>query len=113
MDPYLEGQVSNLPLERWGLINPSTHKFRCMACVYSGYHAVRRKFKTGGINIASDQRILTGPQMATAWRVFAETFIVEARELAVSVRQFSLPSFLALIQGDVQICIAPMQQSST
>jgi hypothetical protein len=38
--------VSEMPLIRWGLIDPCTRNLNAIACVFSGYHAVRRHFKT-------------------------------------------------------------------
>ena len=37
--------VSEFPLQRWGLVEPCVDKFKSIACVFSGYHAVRREFK--------------------------------------------------------------------
>jgi len=98
IDPLFEGGVSEFPLERWGLIEPSNFKFRSMACVYAGYHAVRREFKDRGTHFEHSQNILTGHQLALSWRVFAEAFCVNARELSINTRKFSLPDFLAFLQ---------------
>jgi hypothetical protein len=38
---------------------------------------------------------MTHEQVRCAWRVFASTFCVEASEMSVSARHFSLPEFLS------------------
>ena len=69
-------------------------------CAFSGYHAVRREFRKLVEELADNQSELTGPQLRTSWSVFASTFSVEARELAVECRHFSLPSFLSYLHPD-------------
>ena len=45
-----------------------------------------------------NQEVLTGLQTRKAWSVFAEAFMVEARETSTQCRRFSLPSFLEFMQ---------------
>ena len=42
---FLIGEVSSDPLIRWGLVSPNQQCIQQIACVFSGYHAVRRHFK--------------------------------------------------------------------
>ena len=80
VDPSFEGGVSEFPLERWGLIDPSNFKFRCMACVYAGYHAARREFKDRNTYFDHSLSAFTGQQLATSWRVSADACFVDAPE---------------------------------
>ena len=103
IDPRLDGDVSDFPLVRWGLIGPSTFKFRCIACVFSGYHAIRREFQDINTFFEYNQKVFTGQQLNLAWRVFADAFFVDARELAINTRKFSLPAFITFLDhGSVQ-----------
>ena len=85
-------RVSADPLERWALINPCSESFLQIACVFSGYHAARRKFEGCGVDFHENK--LCSASLRAAWTVFADTFSVEARELGVSTLKFSVPSFV-------------------
>ena len=89
---FLTPGVSADPLERWALINPCSESFLQIACVFSGYHAVRRNFKGAGVDFHENK--LCSASLRAAWTVFADTFSVEARELGVSTLKFSVPSFV-------------------
>ena len=92
---FLAGSVSADPLKRWGLIAPEPNDFLQIACVFSGYHAIRREFKRTSEFFYNDQTSLTGPQIRVAWTVFASAFRVEACEVRIPCRHFSVASFLA------------------
>ena len=94
---FLAGGASADPLARWGLIQPNSNKFNLIACTFSGYHAVRRNFRLRKEFFTFDQEILNGQQIRSAWSVFADSFFVEARELGVQCRRFSLPSFFGYL----------------
>ena len=94
---FLTDGVSENPLTRWGLLYPSEINFAVIACVFSGYHAIRNDLRSNPAFIAHKLRILPNPIIRTNWSVFAQSFKVEARELGVTYRQFSLPSFLNFI----------------
>ena len=94
---FLAVSVSEDPLVRWGLIDPNPSIFKHIACIFSGYHAVRRALRSQFFS--HNQNILTGPQLRVAWSVFADTFFVEARELASPCRKFSLTSFLSFLSN--------------
>ena len=97
--------VSEMPLIRWGLINPCTHNLNAIACVFSGYHAVRRHFKTINQFFEHEQHELSSAQLCCARGVFAETFKVEAGELGMYTPKFSLQSFLNFMHvHDSGIC---------
>ena len=95
---FLAGNVSADPLKRWGLIAPGLNDFLRIACVFSGYHAVRREFKRTYEVFNTNQTSLTGPQIRVAWTVFASAFHVEACEVCVPCRHFSVASFLSCLQ---------------
>ena len=68
--------------------------------VFSGYHAVRRHFKTINQFCEFNRHELSSAQLCCARGVFADAFMVEARELYIYVCKFSLPSFLAFISAN-------------
>ena len=86
--------TSNDPLSRWGLSYPSKFKCNIIACIFSAYHAVRNDLKASAVVIPPNHDVLSAPLLRRNWSVFAESFKVEARELAVQHRRFSLPEFL-------------------
>ena len=96
---FLAGDVSSDPLERWGLIRPESHVFLQIACVLSGYHAIRREFKRKSELFVNNQNALTGPQLRVAWTVFADAFRAEAREVKLTCRPFSVASFLSCLNN--------------
>ena len=96
---FLVGSVSNVPLIRWGLINPTSGSLLQVACIFTGYHAVRRKFKDARDNFENNMTIISGSQLRTSWTVFADAFQVDAREVSVNCRSFSVPSFLEFLHA--------------
>ena len=99
----LAGSTSDDPLVRWGLIRPNSSAFNYIACTFSGYHAIRNVFRSQNMFFNDNQNILTGPQLRVAWNVFADTFFVEARELASPCRKFSFASFLRYLSENATI----------
>jgi hypothetical protein len=97
---FLADNVSSDPLVRWGLIRPEPDEFLPIVCVFSGYHAIRREFKRKSDFFINNQSVLTGPQIRVAWTVFAEAFFVEAREVTLNCRRFSVPSFLSFLNHE-------------
>ena len=91
---FLTPGVSNDPLIRWGLSQPSKEIYLQLACVFSGYHAVRRELKKCIQLFNENSTFVDGTTINKSWTVFAEAFKVEARELGVAVHLFSVPSFL-------------------
>jgi len=102
---FLCGYVHSDPLIRWGLVMPCTDGMLQIACVFHGYHAIRRHFKQKGEVFMHDQEILAGPQLRAAWTVFADAFCVEASEFSVNFRKFSVPSFLEYLNGALPSCL--------
>ena len=100
---FLAGSASEDPLVRWGLICPTAAIFNYIACTFSGYHAIRREFRSRNQFFNDNQNILTGPQLRVAWNVFADTFFVEARELASPCRKFSFASLLSYLSENAKI----------
>ena len=96
---FTDADVSEMPLIRWGLIDPCTRNLNAISCVFSGYHAVRRHFKTTNQFFEFNQTELSSAQLCCARGVFADAFIVEARELRIFTRKFLLHSFLEFISA--------------
>ena len=95
---FLAGEISSNPLIRWGLVHPNYEVYLQIACVFSGYHAVRRKFKDSH-EILHNNTCISGSQMRISWTVFADTFIVNAREVSLNCRCFSVPSFFEYLNS--------------
>jgi len=58
--PFVCGGISEYPLERCGLVEPSNFKFCCMACCNAG-HAVRREFGDRGTHCEHPQPVQRVP----------------------------------------------------
>ena len=82
------------PLIRWGIIHPCTSSFKQVACVHAGYHAVRRYCKECLPQTCFIKTQLDGPTLRSSWACFADAFTVEASELGLITRKFSLTVFL-------------------
>ena len=91
---YLCPSTSEDPLIRWGLRNCSSETYKQIACMYSGYHAVRRHFKNSGVSFIHNMMNIDGASLRTSWTVFVEAFCAEARELNVHTVKFSVATFL-------------------
>ena len=96
---YLAHSVSSDPLIRWGLMHPNYKSLLQVACVFSGYHAVRRKFKDTHEFFHNNMTNISGSQVRISWTVFADAFQVDAREVSVYCRSFSVPSFLEYLDA--------------
>ena len=108
---FLAGDISSDPLVRWGLIEPEPNDLLQIACVFSGYHAIRREFKRKSEMFVNNVNSLTGAQLRVAWTVCADAFSAEAREVKLTCRPFSVASFLSClynsefvaVQGDAML----------
>ena len=89
---FLSPGVDADPLVRRAFINPCKESFLQIACVHSGYRAIRRQFKGFGIDI--EYTHLSSASMRCAWTVFADAYTAEARELGACTLKFSGPSCL-------------------
>ncbi len=94
---YLISHTSADPLERLGLVSPSTEGFKVVCCILVGYHAAHHLALGGRIGPISCE-LISGCQLRRLWSVFAEAFSAEARELCVPHRKFSLPQFIDLFR---------------
>ena len=94
---FIASEVDSDPLVRWGLVLPSNSSFLQIACVFSAYHAVRREFKRCNQFFNPDCTQISGAILRKSWTVFAEAFFVEAREVGIDAKRFSVPSFLNFI----------------
>ena len=74
-------------------MHPCKDTYLYISCIFSGYHAVRRDIRELGIFFEYNQLVLHSAQLRRARSVFADACKVEARELALAHRQFSLPDF--------------------
>jgi hypothetical protein len=82
------------PLVRWGLMHTTKLQCEIIACIFSGYHAIRKELRVHSLLLHSDMSILPSSILRRAWSVFAESFEVEAREMGVHHSQFALSDFL-------------------
>ena len=88
------------PLERWGLINSCNDNYKQVACVHAGYHAVRRHFKQcASFQPDNNMTNLSGADLRASWTVFADAFVVEAREIGVATLKFSVTGFLSFLSS--------------
>jgi hypothetical protein len=94
---YLAGGAFADPLVRWGLVFPTKIDMHFIACIFSGYHAIRHDFLAHPSFFEPNQIVLSPAQLRRAWSVFGDAFKVEARELSIHFKQFSLPDFLMTI----------------
>ena len=78
-------------------MHPCKDTYLYISCIFSGYHAVKHDLCEFSMFFECNQLVLHSAQLRRARSVFAETFKVEARELALAHRQFSLPDFLSSI----------------
>ena len=90
---FLAGDVSEDPLVRWGLINPNCMHF----CVFSVFHAIRRLIRARTPQLTEIVDSFSNSLYREFWSVFADAFSVDARELMVPHRKFSLPGFLGML----------------
>ncbi len=93
---YLINHTSADPLARLGLVNPCIECLKVVCCIFGGYHAAHRLAVGGRIGPIPNEQI-SGGQLRRLWSVFAEAFNVEARELGLEHRKFSLPQFIEFI----------------
>ena len=73
--------------------------------ILPGYHAVRREFKRTPEIFNTNQTSLTGSQIRVAWTVFASAFRVEACEVRIPCRHFSVASFLSCLNNSEFVAV--------
>ena len=90
---FLAGDISSDPLVRWGLIEPESNDFLQIACVFSGYHAIRREFKRKSEMFVNN---VNSHAFNSDWpgQYLLIHFCLEAREAKLTCRRFSATSFL-------------------
>jgi len=96
INKFLTGGTSEAPLIRWGLSEPTLHNLKVGCCTFSGYHAVKARLREQQTRLRKNT-ILDNPLIRVNWLKYAEAFSAEADELAISSRQFTVPSFLAFL----------------
>ena len=89
---------------RWGLMSPNSMHFNQIACVFSGYHAIRRLIRTRTCQLTNFENYYSSSLYREFWSVFADVFSADARELMVDHRQFPLPSFLSMLIDPSSFC---------
>jgi hypothetical protein len=110
---FMMPEVHDLPLVRWGLINSCNEKFKQIACIHAGYHAVRRHFKQSSSFLPyNNMTHLNGADLRTAWTVFADAFVVEAREVGVVPLKFSVTSFLCFLTTGERVNASSLMNGS-
>ena len=80
-----------------GLIGTNSMHFNQIACVFTGYHAIRRLIRTRTCQLTNIGHYYSSSLYREFWSVFADAFSADARELMVDHRKFSLPSFLSML----------------
>ena len=96
--------TSDEPLVRFGLLLPCKEQSKVVACIFSGYHAVKGKIREQQIHNQSDIDIYSGAALRANWTLFAQTFLADAGELAIPTRAFSVPAFLSfLLSGGARL----------
>ena len=78
-----EDPPSPLPLTRLGLVEPAKTRLLSVACMFAGYHAVRRKCTWASADPLSDAA-MRGQHL-----VFADAYIDAALECGLPSRAFS------------------------
>ena len=96
---FLLAEVSSDPLVRFGFKDPSLQSMRISSCLFSAYHAVKAKVRSGIIDVHEDT--MTSPTIRVIWSVFAEAFAAEAGGLRVATRAFSLPKFISFLSSGI------------
>jgi hypothetical protein len=105
---YHFGQlVSDDPLQRWGLVHPSVDTLKFVACVFSGYHALRKHLKQTCQFFEINQTHIPHHQVRKHWALFAEAVFVEARELSCVCRKFLASEFLDFIINGADPFVGP------
>ena len=94
---FLFADISSDPLVRLGIKHPSIQRMQICSCLFSAYHAVKAKVRSGTISVHEDT--LTSPTLRVIWRVFAEALIAEAGGLRVATRAFSLSKFICCLSS--------------
>ena len=93
LQKFMIPATSEDPLIRWSLINPCKESFQQIACAQSGHHAVRRPLKSSDLCPCNNMTNFESVIIRASWKVFADAFQAEARELNVNTFKFSVPSF--------------------
>ena len=62
---------------------------------------MRRDLREFPVFLEFEQLVLDSARLWRAWSVFADAFKVEARELALTHRQFSLPDFFSSLSPEL------------
>ena len=88
-------EVSEDPLIRFGLKNPTAVNFKKICCMFSAYRAVKAQVRSGRINLQQ------GNWKRNAWNVLASTIGAEAGEMYLPARSFSLPKFMSFLATGV------------
>jgi len=96
---FLLTEVSSDPLVRFGIKYPSIHSMKISSCLFSAYHAVKAKVRSGIIHVHEEP--MTSPTIRVTWSVFAEAFAAEAGGLRVATRAFSLPKFICYLSSGI------------
>ena len=91
---YHNGTVSEDPLSRLGLVNPSLDSLNILCSTFAGYHSVRRGIRTAGTN---NMESLTSGAIRHHWTVFASAYEVDARERSTACVKFSVSKFVAFL----------------
>ena len=89
--------MSEDPLVRWALLSPNSMHFIQIACVFRGYHAIRRLIRSRTLQLTHTVNYCSSSLYREFWSVFADAFSADASELIMSHRKFSLPGFWGML----------------
>ena len=107
---FLVPEVSSDPILRLGLVNSTVPKLKNVCCMFSAFHGLRASVHAGKIKLQplTSTCMNDGTVLRRSWSTFAQAFCVEALELAVHTRSFSLPKFInLLVNGCVHLPEGP------
>ena len=90
---FLAGDVSEDPLVRWGLINPNSMHFNQIACVFSGFHAIRRLIRARTPQLTQIVNSYSNSLYREFWSVLLTHFLLMLGSLWCLTVSFCSPVF--------------------
>ena len=100
---FLIPATNDEPLVRFGLIHPCPEQCKVVACIFSAYHAVKRKVRESQFtHSGNDIDLGSGTSLRNNWTLYAQTFGAEASVHAISTRAFSVQKIISfMLHGGV------------
>ena len=88
------------PLVRFGVKAPSINNLKILSCVFSAYHALKGRIRSGNLCMHEDM-----DNLRKRWSVFADALCAEAGERSISHAAFTLPKFISFLTGHEAIAL--------